>query len=106
MKTTAFAAIVALAVAGDYDALIAPESYGYAVNDWDINEPTIDDGCYEHQVDIFSDQLVAIEATRYMLTKLIKRVEWAEEEIEDNASEIGDNRQEIEDNDRETRANA
>ena len=108
MKSFAFAtlAVAVSATSEGYGGPIAPESFGYAVNDWDINEPTIDDGCYEPQVDIFSDQLVAIEATRYMLTKLIKRVEWAEEEIEDNASEIGDNRAEIEDNDRETRANA
>merc|ERR1719464_1546054 len=105
MKTTfAAIAIATVALADDYHAdeysgPIAPESYGYAVNAWNIEEPTIDDECYAHQVDIYSDQIVAIEATRYMLTKLIKRVEWAEEEIEDNASEIGDN-------DRETRANA
>ena len=80
MKTTAFAAILSIAAAtADYhDGPIAPGSFGYAVNDWDINEPTIDDGCYEHQVDIFSDQLVAIEAIRYSLTGLIKRVQYAE----------------------------
>ena len=80
MKTTAFAAILSIAAASadGYDGPIAPSSFGYAVNDWDINEPTIDDGCYEHQVDIFSDQLVAIEAIRYSLTGLIKRVQYAE----------------------------
>ena len=81
MKSFAFATLaVAVAAGGDggFDGPIAPESFGYAVNDWDINEPTIDDGCYEHQVDIFSDQLVAIEATRFLLTKLIRRVERAE----------------------------
>ena len=101
MKTT-FAAILGIAAANQvqdsyiepqygpnydngYTGPIAPESFGYAVNDWDINEPTIDDECYAHQVDIYSDQIVAIEATRVILQKLIKRVEWAEEEIEDNA---------------------
>ena len=86
MKSFAFATLAAAvsATSEGYGGPIAPESFGYAVNDWDINEPTIDDGCYEHQVDIFSDQLVAIEATRYMLTKLIRRVEYAEEEIGDN----------------------
>ena len=73
---------------GYVEALIAPESFAYAVNDWDINEPTIDDGCYEHQVDIFSDQIVAIEATRVIITQQIRRLAWAEEEIEDNAQEI------------------
>ena len=123
MKTT-FAAIVGVASAinstvepyveqqpygpnydNGYTGPIAPESFGYAVNDWDINEPTIDDECYAHQVDIYSDQIVAIEATRVILSKLIKRVEWAEEEIEDNAQEIADNREEIRENDWETRAN-
>jgi peptidoglycan hydrolase CwlO-like protein len=89
-----------------YTGPIAPESFGYAVNDFDINEPTIDDECYAHQVDIYSDQIVAIEATRVILQKLIKRVEWAEEEIEDNARAIADNREEIRENDWETRANA
>ena len=88
-----------------YDGPIAPESFGYAVNDFDINEPTIDDECYAHQVDIYSDQIVAIEATRVILQKLIKRVEWAEEEIEENAHEIAENREEIRSNDWETRAN-
>lgn len=41
-----------------------------------------------------------------ILQKLIKRVEWAEEEIEDNARAIADNREEIRENDWETRANA
>merc|ERR1712113_699206 len=81
-------------------------SFGYAVNAWDIDAPTIDDECYEHQVDIYSDQIVAIEATRVILTKLIKRVEWAEEEIDDNAHEIADNRDEIAENDWEAHANA
>jgi len=40
-----------------------------------------------------------------ILQKLIKRVEWAEEEIEDNAREIADNKEEIRENDWETRAN-
>merc|ERR1719464_703386 len=112
MKTTfAAIAIATVALADDYHAdeysgPIAPESYGYAVNAWNIEEPTIDDECYAHQVDIFSDQLVAIEATRVILTKLIRRVEWAEEEIEDNAAEIAENLEEIRANDWETRANA
>merc|ERR1719464_228898 len=112
MKTTfAAIAIATVALADDYHAdeysgPIAPESYGYAVNAWNIEEPTIDDECYAHQVDIYSDQIVAIEATRVILTKLIKRVEWAEEEIEENAREIADNREEIRENDWEPRANA
>ena len=90
MKSFTFAAILAVAFADpDYDngyhGPIAPENYGYAVNDFDINEPTIDAECYEHQVDIYSDQIVAIEATRVILSKLISRVEWAEEEIDENA---------------------
>lgn len=39
----------------EYTGPIAPESFGYAVNDFDIDEPTIDDECYAHQVDIYSD---------------------------------------------------
>ena len=88
-----------------YAGPIAPESFGYAVNEWNINDPTIDDDCYAHQVDIYSDQIVAIEATRVILSKLIKRVEWAEEEIDENAQEIALNREEIRENDWETRAN-
>ena len=106
MKTFAIAAIAGIAATTElYDGPIAPESFGYAVNDWDINELTITDECYEDQVDIFSDQLVAIEATRVILKKLIKRVQWAEEEIEDNAEEIAHNRDRIASNDWETRAN-
>ena len=59
MKTTfAVTALLAIAAADPsdvYDGPIAPESYAYAVNAWDIDEPTIDDECYEHQVDIYSD---------------------------------------------------
>mgnify|MGYP001183261482 CR=1 FL=1 len=115
MKTTfAAAALIALVAADEYDhghpqedsGPIAPESYGYAVNAWDIDTPTIDAECYAHQTDICSCQIVAIEATRVILTKLIKRVEWAENEIEENAAEIADNRSEIRENDWETRANA
>jgi len=118
MKTSfAISALLAIAAAEheyvpepshheEYGGPIAPESYGYAVNAWDIEKVTIDDECYAHQVDIYSDQIVAIEATRVILTKLIKRVEWAENEIEENAHEIADNRKEIRDNDWETRANA
>merc|ERR550539_562581 len=111
MKSFAAATLFAL-VAADYheqdhvhadenSGPIAPESYGYAVNAWDIDEPTIDAECYAHQVDIYSDQIVAIEATRVILSKLIKRVEWAEEEIDENAQEIALNREEIRENDRE-----
>ena len=111
MKTFAASILFAFAAASEpgyesYDGPIAPESFGYAVNDFDINEPTIDDDCYAHQVDIYSDQIVAIEATRVILTKLIRRVGYAEEEIEENANEIADNRDEIRENDWETRANA
>ena len=60
----------------EYSGPIAPESYGYAVNAWDSDEPTIDAECY------------------------------AENEIEENAHEIADNRDEIRENDWETRANA
>ena len=60
MKSFTFAAILAVAFAdpsydNGYHGPIAPENYGYAVNDFDINEPTIDAECYEHQVDIYSD---------------------------------------------------
>merc|ERR1712127_287210 len=106
MKSFAAATLFALVAADyhedhidEYSGPIAPESYGYAVNAWDIDEPTIDAECYAHQI-------VAIEATRVILTKLIKRVEWAENEIEENAHEIADNRDEIRENDWETRANA
>ena len=67
---------------------VAPSSFGHAVEAFDLEEPTIDSECYQAQVDIYSDQLVAIEATRVILQQLANRVEDAEADIGDNQADL------------------
>ena len=49
---------------------IVPESYDYAVHDFDLNKPFTDQECYTKQVDIYSDQIIAIEALRLEVLQL------------------------------------
>ena len=79
----------------DSDGAFVPPRFGEAVEAFDIEEPTIDAECYQAQVDIYSDQLVAIEATRVILQQLAQRVERAEEEIETYSFEIAHDVEEV-----------
>ena len=55
-----------------------PEDYSYAVQDFDMEKPFTDQDCYEKQVDIYSDQIIAIEALRLEVLQLTQRITQAE----------------------------
>ncbi len=57
-----------------YEGPIVPESYDYAVHDFDLNQPFTDQECYQKQVDIYSDQIIAIEALRLEVMQLTQRI--------------------------------
>ena len=64
------------------------------------------DAWYANQVDIYSDQIVAIEAIRLLLQRLTLRVNKAEEEIRENDGEIAENLANIHSNTWDTLENA
>lgn len=77
---------------------IVPEDYEYAVHDYDLHTPFTDQDCYQKQVDIYSDQIIAIEALRLEVLQLTQRITQAEWDYEQNAQDIMANRSKIRDN--------
>lgn len=75
-----------------------PDYFHDAVNSFDLNAEFTNDAWYNNQVDIYSDQLVAIEAIRILLERLQQRVDRAEEDIATNDEEIALNKEEIHNN--------
>ena len=55
---------------GGYNGPIVPEDYDYAVHSYDLDAPFTDQDCYQKQVDIYSDQIIAIEALRLEVLQL------------------------------------
>ena len=90
------------------EGAIAPEPdfFHTAVNNLDLNTEFSNDAWYANQVDIYSDQLVAIEAIRLLLVRLQERVERAEGEITENDGEIAENLANIHSNTWDTLQNA
>ena len=78
-----------------YDGPIVPESYEYAVHDFDLNKPFTDQECYQKQVDIYSDQIIAIEALRLEVMQLTQRITQAEHDYNFNATKIAENKAKI-----------
>ena len=74
---------------------IVPESYDYAVHDFDLNKPFTDQECYTKQVDIYSDQIIAIEALRLEVLQLTQRITQAEHDVEHNEQKIAQNKSKI-----------
>lgn len=74
---------------------IVPESYDYAVHDFDLNQPFTDQECYTKQVDIYSDQIIAIEALRLEVLQLTQRITQAEHDIDHNQQKIAQNKSKI-----------
>lgn len=74
---------------------IVPENYEYAVHDFNLESPFTDQECYQKQVDIYSDQIIAIEALRLEVLQLTQRMGQAEHEFEMNALSIAENKQKI-----------
>ena len=114
MKFTALAATAAIASAqggyppaqGTYDPSIVPENYAMAVHDVDLSIPTISQDFFNNQVDIYSDEIISIEALRIEVLQLTMRVEQAEDDFQIHAAIIADNRQKISENSRATLDNA
>lgn len=60
-----------------YDMLV-PEDYYSAVQNFDLSVPFTDQDCFKKQVDIYSDQIIAIEALRVEVMKLDYAITQAE----------------------------
>ena len=96
MKSFAFAALAAIASAqggeyydapqGTYDPSIVPENYAMAVHDVDLNMPTVSQDFFNSQVDIYSDEIISIEALRIEVLQITMRVEQAEDPAVDKSS--------------------
>ena len=56
----------------------APGHFGKAVDSFDLGSIFIDEECYQKQIDIYSDQLVAIEALRRIIVDYSERVDESE----------------------------
>ena len=89
---------VATEVASGYDGPIVPENFDYAVHDFDMYSPITDEECYQKQLDIYSDQIIAIEALRLEVLQLTQRITQAEHDYEHNAEAIAANKAKISDN--------
>ena len=74
---------------------IVPEDYSYAVKDFDLNKPFTDQDCYEKQVDIYSDQIIAIEALRLEVLQLTQRITQAEYDYQQNTQKLLQNKDRI-----------
>ena len=96
-KVEATAEATAEAGAG-YNGPIVPENYDYAVHDFNLDSPFTDQDCYQKQLDIYSDQIIAIEALRLEVLPLTQRITQAEWDYEKNAADIAANHARIHDN--------
>ena len=78
-----------------YNGPIVPENYAYAVQDFNMESPFTDQECYQKQVDIYSDQIIAIEALRLEVLQLTQRITQAEYDYQNNAKKISENKSKI-----------
>lgn len=81
-----------------YAGPIVPADYQHAVHDYDLQQPFTDQNCYQKQVDIYSDQIIAIEALRLEVLQLTKRISEAETDYKLNAQKILENKHKITEN--------
>ena len=65
-----------------------PEHYGQAVKEFDLTTPFTNQDEYKKQLDIYSDQIIAIEALRMEIIKLDYSITQAEEDYTSNARQI------------------
>ena len=85
-----------MAYAGhDFGHMTGDSVFADAVNSFDITSEFTNNEWYANQVDIYSDQLVAIEAIRLLIERLQARCDRCEEEIKLNDAEIEINTGEI-----------
>lgn len=85
-------------VEAGWNGPIVPESYEQAVHEYDLHSPITDQDCYQKQVDIYSDQIIAIEALRLEVLQLTQRVTQAEHDYQENAAAIDANLEKIHQN--------
>ena len=88
-----------------YSAPIVPENYDEAVQHFDLDTPFTDQECYQKQIDIYSDQILAIEALRLEILQLTKKINEAENDFELNKQKIAENKAKIGTNSSGTYAN-
>lgn len=81
-----------------YDGPIVPENYQQAVHNFDLNSQFTDQECYQKQVDIYSDQIIAIEALRLEILKLTQKISQAEADADLNKQKILQNKLKIKSN--------
>jgi hypothetical protein len=86
---------IASEAAQGYAGPIVPEDFYYAVHDFDLAAPFTDQEQYQKQVDIYSDQIIAIEALRLEVLQLTRRITLAEHDYVNNADEIAANKSRI-----------
>ena len=93
-------------VSAQYDPSIVPEHYASAVHDFDMHTPIVSQDSFSRQVDIYSDEIISIEALRIEVLQITMRVEQAEDDFQIHMAIIADNRQKISANSRATLDNA
>ena len=70
----------------------ASTHFGKAVDAFNLDSIFIDEECYQQQIDIYSDQLVAIEALRRTVVGYTERLDICEEELVLNGGDEINNR--------------
>ena len=70
----------------------APTYFGKTVDSFDLDSIFIDANCYERQIDVYSDQLVAIEALRHLVLDHLARVDYVEVVLDINDANETTNR--------------
>lgn len=60
-----------------------------------MQKPFTEQDSYQNQVDIYSDEIIAIEAIRLEVLQLTQRITQAEYDFEDNSKQIMANREKM-----------
>ena len=83
------------AAGSGYNGAIVPTKYNDAVHDFNLNDPFTDQECYQKQVDIYSDQIIAIEALRLESLQMQQKLNQAEWDFKANGDKIAENKDKI-----------
>lgn len=74
---------------------IVPEDYYKAVKTFDMSKPTTNQDEYKKQLDIYSDQVIAIEALRVEVMKLDYAITEAQNSQGENSAKVRHNAERI-----------
>ena len=102
--TEAGAEAGAVATKSGYGPIVPPD-YKKTVGHYNLAKPFIDQETYEKSVDIYSDQIIAIEALRLEVLTLTQRVAKAQELQKANTYKIMENKKQISQNSEESLLN-